>query len=73
MGLTRMTKTDVLRMRVTDREKAVFEEAAEMSGLSFSTWARMTLRRAAIREFQDAGRRIDFGPTDGNGHVSNRI
>jgi hypothetical protein len=47
-------------MRVDEREKAAFEEAAAIAGVSFSTWARMNLRRAAIREFEDAGRRFDF-------------
>lgn len=65
-----MTKTGTLRMRVTAAEKAAFEEAARLAGASFSTWARLALRRAAIREFQDAGRRVDFNrPEQGDaGH-----
>jgi hypothetical protein len=57
-----MPKSDVLRMRVTPQEKEAFEEAARIAGASFSTWARVQLRRAAIREFEDAGRRVDFQP-----------
>ncbi len=59
-----MVKTDVLRMRVTESEKVAFEEAAKIVGASFSTWARLALRRAAIREFHDAGRRIEFESVD---------
>ena len=57
-------------MRVTAPEKVAFEEAARIAGASFSTWARLALRRAAIREFQDAGRRVDFNrPEQGDaGH-----
>jgi hypothetical protein len=69
-----MTRTDVLRMRVTELEKAAFEEAAQIAGVSFSTWARTTLRRAAIREFQDAGRRLDlYPPSESASHARNSI
>ncbi len=65
-------KDDVLRMRVTGSEKTAFEEAAKLAGVSFSTWARQMLRRAAIREFHDAGRRLDFYPTaERTGHARN--
>jgi hypothetical protein len=55
-------KTTALQIRVDPTEKHAFDEAAKLAGISFSAWARMTLRRAAIREFQDAGRRVDFNP-----------
>jgi len=55
-----MEKTDVARLRLTFDEKTAFQEAAKIAGLSFSTWARQTMRRAAVREFHDAGRRLDF-------------
>ena len=55
-------KTTALQIRVTPREKEAFDEASKITGLSFSAWARMTLRRAALREFEDAGRRFDFQP-----------
>ena len=57
-----MEKTDMARLRLTPVEKVAFQEAAMIAGVSFSTWARQTLRRAALREFQDAGRRLDFSP-----------
>jgi hypothetical protein len=69
-----MIRIDVLRMRVTELEKAAFEEAAKMAGVSFSTWARTALRRAAMREFQDAGRRLDLYPSsESTIHARSRI
>jgi hypothetical protein len=56
-------KTTALQVRVTLAEKQAFDEAAKLAGISFSAWARMNLRRAALREFQDVGRRVDFGPS----------
>lgn len=63
-------KTTALQIRVSQGEKHAFEEAAKLAGISFSAWARLTLRRAALREFHDAGRRVDFDPSPakvGNG------
>ena len=63
-------KTTALQVRVSPEEKQAFDEAAKMAGVSFSAWARMNLRRAALREFQDIGRRVDFDPSPertGNG------
>ncbi|HEY8260517.1 MAG TPA: hypothetical protein VIG55_04840 [Methylosinus sp.] len=57
-----MDKIGTVRMRVTPEEKVAFERAAELAGISFSAWARMNLRRAAMREFEDAGIRVDFQP-----------
>jgi uncharacterized protein (DUF1778 family) len=56
-------KTESVEIRVQPEEKAAFKEAARIAGVSFSTWARLNLRRAAIREFEDAGRRVDFYPS----------
>jgi uncharacterized protein (DUF1778 family) len=55
-------KTTALQIRVDDREKRAFDEAAKLAGVSLSAWVRLTLRRAAIHEFEDAGRRLDFYP-----------
>lgn len=55
-------KTTALQIRVDPHEKEAFDEAARLAGVSLSAWARMTLRRAAKREFEDAGRRVDFYP-----------
>lgn len=53
-------KTTWLQVRVDPAEKQAFDEAAKLAGLSSSAWARTTLRRAAMREFEDAGRRLDL-------------
>lgn len=53
-------KTERMELRVTKGEKAGFDEAANLAGVSLSTWARISLRRAAMQQFQDAGRRLDF-------------
>lgn len=55
-------KTTWLQIRIDPAEKQAFDGAAELAGLSASAWARTVLRRAAIREFEDAGRRLDFSP-----------
>ncbi len=55
-----MTKSDVMRIRVSDTEKQGFEEAAALGGLSLSAWARERLRWAATRELEQADRPIAF-------------
>lgn len=67
---TKPSKTDLVKIRLTPAEKEGFQEAARIAGASFSTWARLMLRRAAIREFQDAGRPIDFArPAESAAHA----
>lgn len=53
-------KTERMEIRVTPDEKAGFDEAAAIAGLALSSWARERLRRAAIRELEDASRPIPF-------------
>jgi hypothetical protein len=55
-----MAKTERFELRVTEDEKRGFEEAAGLSGLPLSAWARERLRRAAIRELEEASRPIPF-------------
>ncbi|MCC6458042.1 MAG: hypothetical protein IT328_24015 [Caldilineaceae bacterium] len=57
-----MTKTTILQLRLTEEEKAAFVSAAQIAGLSLSSWARERLRRASIRELEDAGSDIPFLP-----------
>ena len=47
-------------MRVSDAEKRSFEDAASIAGVSLSSWMRERLRRAAIRDLQDANCPIPF-------------
>jgi hypothetical protein len=53
-------KTGLLKVRITPPEKEGFQEAADLAGLSLSAWARERLRRAAIRELEEASRPIPF-------------
>ena len=49
-----------LEMRVKAAEKQAFKAAADLAGLPMAAWARERLRRAAIRELQDASLRVAF-------------
>lgn len=52
--------SEVLQIRLTPAEKQAFVEAAELAGVAVSSWVRERLRLAAIRELENAGRRIPF-------------
>jgi len=56
----RKTKEFMLRCRLTDDERKGFKIAADLAGIGLSTWVRERLRRAAIRELEEAGRSIPF-------------
>jgi predicted HicB family RNase H-like nuclease len=49
-------RTEYLEIRLNENEKRAFQEAAQISGISVSTWVRERLRRAVIRELEEAGR-----------------
>ena len=53
-------KTDVIEVRVRPEEKKAFREAAEIAGISLSSWMRERLRKSAVRELEDASRPIAF-------------
>jgi uncharacterized protein (DUF1778 family) len=55
-----MAKSELVKIRVEESEKRGFEDAAALSGLSLSSWVRERLRRAAVRELEDASRPIPF-------------
>jgi predicted HicB family RNase H-like nuclease len=55
-----MVKTATFKLRLTEREKKAFQDAAELSGISLAAWMRDRLRRSATRELEDAGREIAF-------------
>jgi uncharacterized protein (DUF1778 family) len=55
-----ITRDAGLEVRVTAVEKAAFAEAAAITGIGMSAWARQTLRRAAARELEEAGRVAAF-------------
>ena len=44
-------KTEMLRIRVTEKLKGACENAADAAGLSFADWARAVLARGASEEW----------------------
>jgi antitoxin component of RelBE/YafQ-DinJ toxin-antitoxin module len=55
-----MAKSETVRIRLDKDEKKAFQRAAELSGLTLSTWIREKLRRATRIELEDAGEKIPF-------------
>jgi hypothetical protein len=53
-------KTELIKVRLTFPERDGFQQAAELAGLTLSAWARERLRRAAIRELEEASKPIPF-------------
>ena len=53
-------KTEILQVRVTASEKPTFERAAEISGLSISSWVRERLRKSSRLELQSSGVKVPF-------------
>lgn len=49
-------RTEYLELRLTEHEKRAFTVAANIAGISLSTWVRERLRRAVIRELEEAGK-----------------
>lgn len=50
----------LLRVRMNAKEKTVFDHAADLSGLTLSSWARMVLREAAAAKLHAAGRKVEL-------------
>ena len=57
---SQMAKTYMMRIRIEETERQGFEEAATLSGLSLSAWARERLRGAARRELTEVGKQVPF-------------
>ncbi len=53
-------KTRYLQVRVTDPEKATFDDAADLAGLDTSAWVRERLRWAARSELEKDGKPVSF-------------
>jgi hypothetical protein len=60
-------KDQVIQIRVSLSEKAGFVEAAALAGIPLSSWVRERLRLTAIRELENAGRKIPFINYPGEG------
>jgi hypothetical protein len=59
---SRQPKDQLLQLRVGALEKQGFEDAAAVTGLGLSAWVRERLRRAAIKDLEEAGRPVAFLP-----------
>ncbi|MFI5460666.1 MAG: plasmid mobilization protein [Isosphaerales bacterium] len=53
-------KAKYLEVRVSESEKQAFQDAADLAGISLSTWVRERLRHVAVRELEAAARPIAF-------------
>lgn len=53
-------RAESIEVRLESDEKKGFQMAAELSGMTLSAWVRDRLRRAAIRELEQASRDIPF-------------
>ena len=53
-------KKKTIQIRISDLEKDGFEKAAELAGISLSAWIRERLRTSAIRELENANKKIPF-------------
>lgn len=51
-------RDELVEIRLSPLEKRTFKVASDLAGLPLSTWIRERIRRAAIRELEDAGRLI---------------
>jgi len=55
-----MEKSQIVQIRLTETEKDGFTQAANLAGISLSSWVRERLRLAAIKELENAGQKIPF-------------
>ena len=53
-------KTEAILLRMELREKVAFEMSAELAGAPLSVWIRERLRKAAIRELEEANKAVPF-------------
>lgn len=54
------TRNRIVQIRLNDEEKEAVEMAAELSGLSLSSWIRMQLRDSATERMTACGRPVPF-------------
>lgn len=53
-------KTELFHVRMTEEEKQAFSQCASLSGIPTAAWVRERLRKAAIRDLEEAGLKIPF-------------
>jgi hypothetical protein len=54
--------SEFMAVRMEPSEKQAFKDAADLAGIPLSAWMRERLRRAAVRELEEAARPIAFLP-----------
>jgi uncharacterized protein (DUF1778 family) len=55
-----LVRHEYLEVRLESAEKQAFKDAADLAGIPVSSWVRERLRRAAVRELEDAAIPIAF-------------
>lgn len=53
-------RDELLKVRVSKKEKQGFAEAAKVAGIPLSAWARERLRRAAVMQLEEANMDVPF-------------
>jgi predicted HicB family RNase H-like nuclease len=53
-------KNELFNLRLTGEEKQAFSTCATLSGIPMAAWVRERLRKAAIRDLEEAGQKIPF-------------
>jgi len=53
-------KNENILIRVEVDEKEAFKNAADLAGISLSSWVRERLRRVAVKELQEAAQPVPF-------------
>jgi hypothetical protein len=67
MPRSRAPKSFPLMVRVSADEKAAFDRAAQVAGISLSSWIRERLRAASLRELDVIGELAPFLATPAKG------
>lgn len=53
-------KKKMLQVRLLQEEKATFEDAAKLAGLTYAGWARSRLKEIAKKELESANIKVKF-------------
>jgi hypothetical protein len=53
-------RTEDLLVKLKTDEKEAFKDAANLAGVSLSTWVRERLRRVAVKELKEAAHPVAF-------------
>lgn len=59
-GLTGKAKAALIQVRISEKEQAAFQRAAELDGKKLSEWVRDRLRRVSRSEIESHGEEVSF-------------